>query len=87
MTDERIDSYKLDMNSVKEIKLNFRDNTIKVTNNKQNVAVFDDKNALLLLPQDIGDDVYAILYYTVNGDHTVNPLIRKITLPLSGIPK
>lgn len=84
-TDERLETYNLDKNSVKPIILEFRDDKIKVTNNKQNVAVFDDNNALLLLPQTIGEDVYAILYYTVNGDHTEKDLIRKITLPLSGI--
>lgn len=85
LTDERTETYDLDEESVKDIKLDFRDDTIKVTNNKENVAVFDDKNALLLLPQKIDDRVYAILYYTVNGDHTENKYIRKITLPLSGI--
>lgn len=85
LTDERTETYDLDEESVKPIKLEFRDDKIKVTNNKQNVEVFDDNNALLLLPQKIGEDVYAILYYTVNGDHTENKLIRKITLPLSGI--
>lgn len=84
-TDDWSETYDLDLNSVKPIKLEFRDDTIKVTNNNQNVSVFDDDNALLLLPQKIGDGVYVIVYYTVNGDHTVNDLIRKITFPLSGI--
>lgn len=87
-TDDRTETYKLEENSVQDIKLDFHDDNVKVTNNKQPVPVFDDKNALLLLPQKIGDDVYAILYYTVNGDHTDTdsaPLVRKITLPLSGI--
>lgn len=86
-TDARTETYELDLNSVKPIKLDFRDDDIKVTNNQKNVKVFDDNNALLLLPQTLGKDVYAILYYTVNGDHTENELIRTITLPLSGISK
>lgn len=86
-TDECIETYEVDDNSVKPIFLNFPDKTPKVTNNQKNVNVFDDDNVLLLLPQDISDNVKVILYYTINGDHTEHPLIRTVSLPLSGIGK
>lgn len=86
-TDKRTDRYEVDDNSVKTIVLDFPDNSINVTNNGEFVKVFDDDNALLILPQNVGSNVKAVLYYTVNGDHTENSPVRTATIPLSGIGK
>lgn len=83
-TDGIAETYEVDNNSVKDIILTFND-TKKVTNNNENVPVFDDNNALLVLPQKIGSNVEIVLYYTVNGDHTVGAPIRTATIPLSNL--
>lgn len=83
-TDERIETYEVDEESAKPIVLNFI-NTPQITNNKVYVNAFDDAHALLMLPQHIGEGAKAVLYYTVNGDNTVDQPIRTVTIPLSDL--
>lgn len=84
-TDKSVATYELDDNSVADIKLSFT-NPKEVTNNKTNVNIVDDDNALLVLPQSIDKDAKIILFYTVNRDHNNDHLIRTITFPLSDLP-
>lgn len=80
-TDERIETYELDDNSVADAVLTFS-KPKKVTNNKTNVNICDDNDAFLVLPQQIDKDAKVILYYTVNDD---TPM-RKITFSFSDLP-
>lgn len=52
----------------------------KVLNNRDNVSIFDDKDAIIMIPQTFAADSEAkiILSYTVND----NPEMKHITLPL-----
>ena len=56
---------------------------VAVTNNKENVSVFDNDKAVLIMPQSFADDSTSEirLYYSVNDDH----VLRKITIPLKGV--
>ncbi|MDE6512981.1 MAG: fimbrillin family protein [Muribaculaceae bacterium] len=61
----------------------YSDKPVAVTNNKQNVSVFDNNKAVLILPQSFADDSTSEirLYYSVNDDL----VLRKITIPLKGV--
>lgn len=56
---------------------------VRIANDRNNVRLFDDKAAIIMLPQSFAEDSDAriVLYYTINND----PLIKQITLPLKGI--
>ena len=56
---------------------------VAVTNNKENVSVFDNDKAVLIMPQSFADDSDSEirLYYSVNDDN----VLRKITIPLKGV--
>lgn len=81
MTDESIETYNLYDNSVADAVLTFATPKI-VTNNKHNVNICDNNDAMLVLPQGIDKDTKVILYYTVNNDHPM----RTITFSFSDLP-
>lgn len=80
-TDERIATYEMYENSLADIVLTFSVPK-KVTNNKKNVNICDNDDAMLVLPQSIDKDAKVVLYYTVNDDHPM----RTITFSFSDLP-
>lgn len=84
-TDESVVKYEVDNSSAADAVLTFT-GPKQVTNNKRNVNICHDSDALLVLPQAIDKDAKIVLYYVVNGDHKDAPLIRTITFPLSEVP-
>lgn len=81
LTDDNISTYDLYDNSMADAVLTFREPK-KVTNNKHNVNICDDDDAMIVLPQGIDKNAKVVLYYTVNDD---NPM-RKITFSFSDLP-
>lgn len=84
-TDGNETSYMVDDESMADAVLTFTD-PVHVTNNGVNVNVCRDDDTLLVLPQTIDESAKIVLFYTVNTDHREDPLIRKVTFPLSGLP-
>lgn len=78
-------TYEVDDNSLSVGVLDFKEPRI-ITNDSINVPVCNDKEALLVLPQEIDPTAKLILYYSCNSDHTVNEPIRKIIFPLADLP-
>lgn len=78
-------SYEVDDTSMTHAVMSFGGAKI-VTNDGTNVNICNNDDTLLVLPQTVDKSAKIVLYYTVNGDHTENELIRKITFPLSNLP-
>ncbi|MDE6019255.1 MAG: fimbrillin family protein [Muribaculaceae bacterium] len=82
-TDNLAVKFQLGNEGAKDQTFDFKDNPKKITNNKENVSIFDNNKAVIILPQSFGEDSSSEirLYYSVNDDHDV---LRKITIPLKG---
>lgn len=84
-TDACLVTYKVDDNSMSHAVMSFVGEK-QVTNNNENVNICNNDDTLLVLPQEIDKDAKIVLYYTVNGDHTTDDVIRRVIFPLSGLP-
>lgn len=81
-TDECTATYTPSGGEVRTLTYDYSDNPKKLTNNKKNVSIFNNSEAVMVLPQVFSADSEAriVLTYTVNDDEP----LRRITLPLKG---
>lgn len=54
-------------------------------NDIKNYSIFDQNDAMIMLPHTLASDAYIHLTYTVNTDTPEDPVIRHISVPLNGM--